>query len=46
MKTLTLVFLLSFVVLYTGCHSKKVEKTKNIEMSVVRIVTNQSRIER
>lgn len=41
MKTLTLVFLLISVVLYTGCHSKKVEKPKDIEISVIDIGTNQ-----
>lgn len=41
MKTLILLLLLSSSVLYTGCHSKKMEKRKDIEISVINITTDQ-----
>lgn len=41
MKTPVLISLFFFAVLYTGCHSKKVEKTRDIEISVIDIGTNQ-----
>ncbi|WP_294142928.1 hypothetical protein [uncultured Sanguibacteroides sp.] len=41
MKTLTIVFLLFLVISYTGCHFKKEQKTKDIEISVIDIGTNQ-----